>query len=794
MAYLLRWLLVAEAIGLLTLPLTFRVCRGLPDRGYSMAKILGLLLVSYLLWLGGTLGLLPFSAGSAAVAVIILALISTAIFTRERIAIIAWLRESRRYIISSEIIFLAALLLVAGLRSYKPEIASTEKPFEYANYNAVARSESFAPTDPWLSGKPVAYYYFGYVVADSVAKLTGTPPNYGFNVALALTAALTALAAFGLAANCAVLLHKGSALPDRWPLITGALAVALLLVIGNLEGVFELAAAHGWNSPWVYAHLGINGLQPRPSAHWWPDEPGFGSWWRATRLGSDWNFLEFPFFSFLLGDLHPHVLALPFKLLATGFGLTLLTTVDLPRPGAWRAGLSTGLAAALALGALLAIHPWDYPVFAAIFLIVVVSRYVREGRVAWRQAMGASAALIAVSALLFLPYFFGARGSVQGIQPTEAYYRAAGVLEPAAMYLPFQHLLLFWTPLMLPAALFVAWSLAERGWRPLERYGGNSVALVALLPIVWGFAVWLRHGGSGLRAEAEIRGFGWLTVVTLGVLLTAATCALLAELLDREPSASRAGRLFLLASIAMSLLLVYGPELFMVRDSSGTRANTTFKLWYSAWTLLSVAGASGGAYALWQWRPRTAAIPLFRPLFAGICAVVLGAALVYPLDAAFNRTGGFTGPTTLDGLAYLRTSNPDEYNAAAWLNQNVPDVVTVLEAVGNSYEETGRISSRTGLPTVLNWPFHEQQLRGAQPEFNQRATDVATVYQTPDEATAFQLLSAYGVRYVVVGEPERRAYGAEGLAKFAGMGTTVFRSPTVIVYRLGQAPLFAGMR
>ena len=173
-AYLLRWWLAAELIGLCALPLAWRVFRRLPDRGYGFARALGLLLLTYALWLGGTLGVLPFSAGSAVLALAAVTLPGLVLFAREREAIFAWLIASKRYVLCCEAIFLGAMLLVAFLRSYQPAIAGTEKPFEYANYNAVTRSAAFAPTDPWLAGKPMAYYYLGYVAVSLATPPTAT--------------------------------------------------------------------------------------------------------------------------------------------------------------------------------------------------------------------------------------------------------------------------------------------------------------------------------------------------------------------------------------------------------------------------------------------------------------------------------------------------------------------------------------------------------------------------------------------------------------------------------------------
>jgi uncharacterized membrane protein len=280
-------------------------------------------------------------------------------------------------------------------------------------------------------------------------------------------------------------------------------------------------------------------------------------------------------------------------------------------------------------------------------------------------------------------------------------------------------------------------------------------------------------------------------VLVLGLLLAATLTALLGQLRSDANERERGVLVFLLAATAVAVLLVYGPELFMVRDSSGTRANSTFKLWYAAWTLLSIVGAAGGGWAIWEARPRSVSLGVLRPVALGACGIVLAGSLVYTVDAWANRAYQETGGRTLDGLAFLQQSNPDEYAAMQWLDHNVAGVQTVLQAVGQSYDEnTARISSRTGLPTLLEWPFHEEQLRGDVPAISQRAADVQTIYQTQDEFQAYRLLANYSVQYVVVGEPERAMYGAAGMAKFADMGTPVFISPTVVIYRVGRPDLF----
>jgi uncharacterized membrane protein len=108
---------------------------------------------------------------------------------------------------------------------------------------------------------------------------------------------------------------------------------------------------------------------------------------------------------------------------------------------------------------------------------------------------------------------------------------------------------------------------------------------------------------------------------------------------------------------------------------------------------------------------------------------------------------------------------------------------TILEQVGPDFDPggRGRVSTYTGLPTVIAWPGHEVQW-GHDP--GSRSADVKQIYETTDLDVARRLLVEYGVRYVFVGSLERSDYPAAALAKFDRLGTPAFRSGDTVVYRL----------
>jgi uncharacterized membrane protein len=219
------------------------------------------------------------------------------------------------------------------------------------------------------------------------------------------------------------------------------------------------------------------------------------------------------------------------------------------------------------------------------------------------------------------------------------------------------------------------------------------------------------------------------------------------------PSGHTIATVFALACVAIGLALPLVTEFVFLRDLFGRRMNTIFKLYYQAWTLLSIGGGFA-AYAVWRRSPKWLA-----SLWAVPAIVLLAAGLVYPALAVYDRTHHLQpNNLTLDGLAYWETSRPDDLEAARWLRDNVEDGATMLEAYGGAYGHQGRISMATGLPAVLGWEGHEHQWRGSREEIDPRKLDIELMYKTTNDAEWRELIDRYGVDYVVVSDEERSKF------------------------------------
>jgi uncharacterized membrane protein len=234
----LRWLVTVEVIGLISLPIVWILLPYLRDRGAGLAKPLGLILVGGSVWLASDIGLIPNSGWAYWFVTAIFAVVSVWILRGRRHRFGRFVKKEWPALLAGELLFLLFFAVWAFIRSHQPDISGTEKPMELLMLNATTVSGSAPPTDPWLAGEAVAYYYFGYWILGGIGQMSGVVTSVGFNLSLALIAGMAASAAFSVA--------YGMILPgrlrDRAALPIAASAAVLLLVASNYAGLWEFGA------------------------------------------------------------------------------------------------------------------------------------------------------------------------------------------------------------------------------------------------------------------------------------------------------------------------------------------------------------------------------------------------------------------------------------------------------------------------------------------------------------------------------------------------------------------------
>ena len=198
---------------------------------------------------------------------------------------------------------------------------------EMAFINAILKSPEFPPHDPWLSGYGISYYYFGYVLSALLIRVSGVASSVGYNLVSALWFGMTALAAYGLVWDffaIRILDSKASTEGNRRAYYLALLAPIMLLIVSNWFGLLDVLHARGLLGEKATQLINLPALNAEPFNYSWFPNRGGWSWWQASRVLQDYRLNgstieiidEFPFFTFLLSDIHPHLLGMPFVILA----------------------------------------------------------------------------------------------------------------------------------------------------------------------------------------------------------------------------------------------------------------------------------------------------------------------------------------------------------------------------------------------------------------------------------------------------------------------------------------------
>ena len=811
----LVWYLALSILGWMVFPLVRRALPGLPDHGYPLARTAALLLLAYLSWLAGSLGL-AYSRQVILTFYFLLAGIGLWQMFVQRKWLAESLRQNWRTYLSAELVFLAAFLLVLLVRFGNPDLwhpfKGGEKPMDFAYFNAILKTVSFPAYDPWYAGGYINYYYFGFVFVGTLVKMLGIVPALAYNIVLPTVFAMIAAGAYSTASNIYQAWKRsqpvGEENTNRWKVsawIAGISGVLLTAVLGNqgtvkmvVEGMQRLAAQDAYTREigfftkvsWTFSGFTqmLRGIGlPFGTAEFY---------WQPSRVIPALNevepITEFPWFTTIYADLHAHFMALALVFLALGWAVSVVLSKAWRGAGHWQVGWSF-VFAGISIGVLRPTNTWDLPTYLALGVVAVIYALTKYGKPpGWLEervgsifarALQVGAAVIglaALSLLLFQPFahWYGLPYSEVTIWK--------GTHTPLSSY--FVH----WGLFLLILVFWMGWE--TRQWmattplsalRRLERFQTliwAGVGAVLLLMVL-------------MAAVLKVR-----------VHFLAIPLAIWAALLLFRPGIGDSKRIVLFM-VGTALFLTIFVEV-VVLSGDIARMNTVFKFYLQAWVLLAASSAAAFAWTLGE-------LPQWRSSWQsawriGVVMLVLGAAM-FPLTATTAKIQdrmSEDAPNTLDGMTYMLTSEyPDEggtvdleqdYQAIRWMQENIPGTPVIVEANTPLYRWGARFSIYTGLPTVLGWDWHQTQQRGFSPvsEIANRMQDIRMFYLMDDIEFAETFLQEYKVEYIVVGQLERNYFPGAGLNKFENLDGVlweeVYRDRQTVIYRVLE-PITAGM-
>ncbi|MBN2056513.1 hypothetical protein JW905_16430 [bacterium] len=720
---LIWWWVAASLLGLAAWPLVHRACGAVTTTAW--ARIAGVLGAGYLTWLAASLHGMPFSMCSCWFGVLLVALAGwLPPLLNSRLPAMPWRASGFR---QQELVFAGCLLFFGILRMLAPDIYGTEKYADMSFLSSILRTDWFPPEDAWFAGEHINYFYFGHYLVGFLARLTGMPAAWGFNLGLVIVYALAASASFGLLQAMTGQVSAG---------YTGMVTV---MFMGNLDPLRQLLRALS------------------TGAQLWP--PQWFNWWNSSRVlvrdGLDVTINEFPIWSFVLGDLHAHVLVLPITLLAAALAWRLTDPAIDRRARRVLLGLAVLTGAAVP-----AMNTWDTPVTWTLLLAGLAIGTVKQRGITRRSVAGfvlCAIGMVTGAFLLFLPFhrsFIPAGAGGIGVVP-------AALRSPPGLFLLIHGIFLLILTLYLVQG-------ASMTWRDLSRH---------------------RRYWAAAGAGALLSGLFLSPVIALLLGLLGGVVMVFWRRRDHGEDT------FALVLAGLALVLLLGVEFLYVKDAYGLalrRQNTVFKVYYQVWILLGLAAAymihrleehwgAAGRTARRTWRLGHDAV-----MAAGLLFALLGISIRYGnLNTLINPTTREF--VTMDGARFLKRHAAGDYAVIEWLNEHVDGRSVVLEATGEAFSDYGRISAFTGLPTLLGWANHQSIWRD--PTWNTcmtRTSDIETMYHSDDKAEAAALLAEYQVRYIVFGKLERSRYQKSGSERFGAMGDLVLDASTTELFRLRQ--------
>ena len=707
----LTWWEMLFLLGLVFMPVTSRMFRGFDDNGWMFSKVLAVAVCGYVQWLLACLKISPFTGITCVILTVICCLGSLlyGIKCKNRFPdSLPW--EQAALVYREEILFFLVFLFWTYLAGFHPAAHGTEKYMDFGFMQAMMRSTTLPAQDMWYAGKPFNYYYGGQYLAVFLTKLTGTNVEVTYNLMRTMVAAFAFLLPFSLVRQ---MLKDKLKTGRKWSFCLGGILAGMAVSMsGNLHYI-------------IYGI--ILRLLKIKTDYWFPSSTRYIGFDPAVT--GDETIHEFPSYSFVLGDLHAHVINVFLVLTVLGI---LYSWIKTNSGKSWRQR-EIGLLGLL-LGMFLFSNTCDFMIYYVVIcgtlLFGNLKRYSSGSCIS--QALKWSVIqwieLLAAAFLASLPFHLTFENvMVQGI----------GIVK---IHTAFYQFSVLWAFPLLVCVPFVIGILRRIGTFPEKKF---------------------RSFFSNIKYSDL---YGLVLVLCAIGLIFIPEFVYVRDIYEK--TAPRANTMFKLtyqAYIMFGIMMAYILVFFTVNRIK--RCN----------------GADSTVMCKGLLR-----CPRLQSLTGIIAILVLISTCGYLENAITHWFTGFPKRNeyqTLNATNYLETAISDDAAAIRWLNDNVEGQPIILEASGDSYQDyDNRVSAMTGLPTVLGWYVHEWLWRNDLEEENQRKEDVQTIYTSSNADQIKSLIEKYKISYLFIGSCEYEKYGEINSELLASIGKVVFRqSETTII-------------
>ena len=605
------------------------------------------------------------------------------------------------------LILIITHVLFLALRGFNGDLIGTEKLMDHMMLSSAYFSNNGMVPDLWFSGYENPYYYFGYWIYGGIIRLTNTSIIYGYNISLSTTFSLSLIASWAISFQ---VLRKFDLSKLRLYFIS-SLGPLFLLFITNFYILIDLLS----RIPLI-GNLLINLLKIKDLGEY-DSNFLYGSGWRSTRVidylvdgkSLDYTIQEYPSFSFILGDLHPHMLSIPFFLITSYLILSITSTIG---RNAERPKLFILFLIGLLIPIMGFINIWDLPLFLFLFITCYSVSYLKNKNKINIYELYLFILGFIISILILYDYYFS---TLDG--QTEFPLIAINLYSTNIIHF----IIVAGLPL-----LIIYWSIFKE--INLKKFKLLKILIHSLLVSI---AIFILRIILGNAIDNEVVLINYLLSFLSTFILIVAIYIILKEKLYVKD--------FIFFSISLTILsILLIVEHVHLIDLFKNRMNTIFKSYYQIWILASIA------------------FPIFisrifdnKKYMLLFIVPVITISFVQNLSTFLDNTNNLSKEYTLDTSAEIEKRHPGSINTIEWINNNTNFNDVIFSGVGEDYKLSSFFSIFTGRQTPLGWPGHENQWRGNEKEINERNIDLLKLFNSKDINEIEDIINKYNISYII---------------------------------------------
>lgn len=754
MINILLWWLTSVIIGVGFMPLTSRLFSKFRDGGWMFSRSLGIFISGYVYWVLSCIKVLKFTSLNCTL------VLCACIMVNVAAGFFLYKKDGKKpevslkLILMEEILFLAFYLFWCYVISFSPEAYGTEKFMDYGFMTSMMRAEYLPPADPWYAGETINYYYGGQYLAVFLTKITGVPVGEACNLMRALIAGFAFVMPFSIVYQLVdrLQIHKRKSVSTKWCCFGGILAGLALSFCGNMHYVIYALIV-----PMIEKFTGT-----QINDYYYPNSTRYIG--HNPVVEGDNTIHEFPSYSFVVGDLHAHMVNIMFVLVVVGVALAWALKMEkrkselklkeaLLQPEVLLIGFLTGMFRWT--------NFWDFPIYFVVGGSVVFFMNIRLYKHSIKEflvtTIGQAVEVLVVGTIACLPF-------------TMDFDKIASNIKLAHTHSAFYQLVILWG---LPAVIVITFLVRcvrcyLNGCKEQSRFNGqrakknqntqnNSKKPNSKAQDIKTQNAKNSNVESKQMTESELAGQKKPSLVGFFVQISAEDLFI-----------------FLMGLCALGLILM--PEVLYVEDiyTTAPRANTMFKLTYQAYMLFAICMGYVLTKGLMLGKKA-----VYSASWVGFICLVMTAGFGFnAINSQYGDITDASGMKGMDASIYVFESFESDYEAINWMNENISGQPVILEANGDSYSGYERVSVATGLPTVMGWYVHEWLWRNDTAAQNVRSADIKTIYTSSDKKEVEELIEKYNISYIYIGNLEREKFPELNDTLLQEMGSVAYSNGT----------------